>query len=382
MKIGIEAQRLFRKKKHGMDMVALELIRNLQQIDTVNEYVIFVKPDEDDTVIKETPNFKIIPLDGGAYPLWEQVVLPKAAAKYGCQLLHCTSNTAPVFSKVPLMVTLHDIIYMESSMWQIVTGKGSNYQKFGNLYRRMVVPKIVRKSKKIITVSDYEKDCIGAYFNMQNDSRLVTVYNGVSTYFTPVTDSNTLQAVKEKYHLPDHYFFFLGNTHPKKNTKGTLAAFSQFIKQSGYDIKLVMIDYDKNELQKLLQEIGDPGLIDRIVLTGYIVNTDLPAIYGQSELFLYPSLRESFGIPLIEAMACGVPVITSSTSSMPEIAGHAASLIDPFKPETITDAMLKVYNNKALQKEMKSEGIAQAAKFSWKSMAADVLKLYQETINQ
>jgi glycosyltransferase involved in cell wall biosynthesis len=382
MKIGIEAQRIFRKKKHGMDMVALELIRNLQQIDKENEYVIFIKPDEDNTVIKETANFKIVELQGGTYPFWEQVALPKAAAKYGCQILHCTSNTAPLFCKIPLVITLHDIIYMESSAMDIIRSSGSNYQKFGNIYRRLIVPKLVRKSKKIITVSNFEKDCIGKFFGMQNDSRLTTVYNGVSEYFQPVTDAGILKAVKEKYKLPDNYVFFLGNTHPKKNTKGTLAAFSQFLKQTGSDMKLVMIDYDKTELEKLLQEIGDAELITKIVLTGYIVNQDLPAIYAQSQLFLYPSLRESFGIPLIEAMACGVPVITSNTSSMPEIAGDAAILIDPYKPEEITAAMIKVFNDNNLRAAMIKDGIVQAAKFSWKAMAQDVLKIYTETGKQ
>jgi glycosyltransferase involved in cell wall biosynthesis len=378
MKIGIEAQRIFRKKKHGMDMVALELIRNLQQIDTENEYVIFVKSDEDNTVIKETANFKIVELKGGSYPLWEQVALPKAAAKQGCQLLHCTSNTAPIFCNIPLVVTLHDIIYMESSAMDIVRSGGSNYQKFGNIYRRLIVPKLVRKSKKIITVSNFEKDCIGKFFGMQTDSRLTTVYNGVSEYFQPVTDAGILKTVKEKYNLPDNYVFFLGNTHPKKNTKGTLAAFSQFLKQTGSDMKLVMIDYDRTELEKLLQEIGDAELMNNIVLTGYIVNQDLPAIYAQSQLFLYPSLRESFGIPLIEAMACGVPVITSNTSSMPEIAGDAAILIDPYNPDEITAAMIKVFNGNNLRTTMINDGMAQAAKFSWKAMAQDVLKIYNE----
>jgi glycosyltransferase involved in cell wall biosynthesis len=380
MKIGIEAQRIFRKKKHGMDMVALELIRNLQQIDKVNEYVIFVKPDEDNTVIQETANFKIVELQGGAYPFWEQVALPKAAAKHGCQVLHCTSNTAPLFCKIPLVITLHDIIYMESSAMDIIRSSGSNYQKFGNIYRRLIVPKLVRKSKKVITVSNFEKDCIGKFFGMQNDSRLTTVYNGVSEYFKPVTDKDILKTVKEKYQLPDNYVFFLGNTHPKKNTKGALAAFSQFLKQTGSDMKLVMIDYDKTELEKLLQEIGDTELMNKIVLTGYIVNHDLPAIYAQSQLFLYPSLRESFGIPLIEAMACGVPVITSNTSSMPEIAGDAAILIDPYKPEEITAAMVKVFNDNNLRTQMIADGLIQAAKFSWKLMAQDVLKIYNETV--
>jgi glycosyltransferase involved in cell wall biosynthesis len=378
MKIAIEAQRIFRKKKHGMDMVALELIRNLQTIDTVNEYVIFVKADEDNTVISETSNFKIIELKGGFYPFWEQIALPRAAKKEGCQLLHCTSNTAPIFTSLPLVVTLHDIIYMESSYLKIMQGSGSWYQKFGNAYRRMFVPEIVKKSKKIITVSHFEKNRIGQFFGMASDDRLTAVYNGVSEHFVPVADPTELQRVKAKYHLPDRFFFFLGNTDPKKNTKGALKAFSDYLKQTNSDTKLVMLDYDLNELKKLLDEIGAAELIDKIILTGYVVNTDLPAIYSQCEIFLYPSLRESFGIPMLEAMACGAPVITSNTSSMPEVAGDGAMIVDPFNPMEITAAMIQLLKDDDLRKDLIRKGFEQSAKFSWKAMAENVLEIYKE----
>jgi glycosyltransferase involved in cell wall biosynthesis len=381
MKIGIEAQRLFRKKKHGMDMVALELIRNLQQIDHENEYFIFVKPDEDNTVIKETANFKIVPLEGGSYPMWEQFALTKAAKKYGCQILHCTSNTAPVNCTVPLVTTLHDIIYMESSYLKILSGSATPYQKFGNMYRKLVVPRVVKNSRKIITVSHFEKNRIADFFGMKGDNRLTAVYNGVSEHFKPVTDAAQLQRVKNKYQLPDNFFFFLGNTDPKKNTGGTLKAFSDFRKQTLADYKLVMLDYDKTELQKILEEIGDPGLIEHIVLTGYVVNTDLPAIYCQSKTFLYPSLRESFGIPMLEAMACGVPVITSNTSSMPEVAGDAALIVNPFKPEEITAAMIRLYNDNDCKQKFAQAGFKRAAVFSWKAMAEEVLNIYKEINN-
>jgi glycosyltransferase involved in cell wall biosynthesis len=378
MKIGIEGQRLFRKKKHGMDMVALELIRNLQEIDHENEYVVFVKPDEDDAVLKETANFKIVPLEGGFYPLWEQFALPKAARNEGCEILHCTSNTAPVNTGIPLVVTLHDIIYMESGYAKILNGSGTPYQKFGNAYRKLVVPQIIKKSRKIITVSHFEKNRIGEFFGIKGDNRLTAVYNGVSEHFKPVTDELELHRVKEKYHLPDNFFFFLGNTDPKKNTPGTLKAFSDFINQTNSNYYLVMLDYDHNELEKLLEDIGDESLINRIILTGYVINTDLPSIYCQSEVFLYPSLRESFGIPMLEAMACGVPVITSNTSSMPEVAGTAAYIIDPFKPEEITAALIKILNDKNLKAGLISKGYEQAAKFSWKAMAESVLGIYRE----
>ncbi len=375
MKIGIEGQRLFRVKKHGMDMVALELIRNLQQIDTVNEYFIFVKPDEDKGCLSETPNFHIIELEGGPYPTWEQYALPKAAAKYGCDLLHCTSNTAPVYGKIPLVVTLHDIIYLESVA--ILKKGGTWYQKFGNMYRRFVVPRVVSKSKKIITVSYFERDRIRNFFGFpQSDNRLVAIYNGVSTHFKPVTDQNELERVRQKYSLPSQYAFFLGNTDPKKNTRGVLQAFAQFLKESDIPLKLVMLDYEKSALTALLQEIGAPHLLDHIHLTGYVVNTDLPSIYAQAAIFLYPSLRESFGIPMLEAMRCGVPVITSNTSSMPEVSGGAALIIDPFKPEEITAAMKQILSDEMLRKELITKGLSQSDKFSWRAMAEEVLKLY------
>jgi glycosyltransferase involved in cell wall biosynthesis len=377
MKIGIEGQRLFRKKKHGMDMVALELIKNLQIIDKENEYFIFVKPDEDSSVLQETSNFNIIELNGGSYPTWEQIALPKAAKQYGCDILHCTSNTAPFFTDIPLITILHDIIYMESSYLKILKSSASTYQKFGNIYRKLVVPRVVKKSKKVITVSHFEKNRIGEFFGIKGDNKLDAIYNGVSEHFKPVTNKEELNRVKEKYNLPDQYFFFLGNTDPKKNTKGTLKAFSDFLKQSGSDYKLVMLDYDKTELNKLLVEINDTSLINNIVLTGYVINSDLPAIYAQCDVFLYPSLRESFGIPMLEAMSCNVPVITSNTSSMPEVSGDAAHIVDPFKSEEITEGIIKILNDDVYRKLLCEKGLERSKQFSWNNMAKEYLKQYE-----
>lgn len=381
MRIGIEGQRLFRKKKHGMDMVALELIKNLQIFDKKNEYFIFVKPDEDRNVLTETDNFKIIELSGGPYPTWEQIALPRAAKKYQCDILHCTSNTAPLFSKIPLITILHDIIYMESSYLKILSSSASSYQKFGNIYRKIVVPRVVKQSKKVVTVSHFEKNRIADFFGMKNQETITAIYNGVSEHFKPITNADELKRVKLKYNLPDNYLFFLGNTDPKKNTKGVLKAFSDFLKQTGLDYKLVMLDYDGDELNKLLNYIGDKALKDKIVLTGYVVNTDLPAIYSQCKIFLYPSLRESFGIPMLEAMACGVPVITSNTSSMPEVSGDAAHIIDPTKPEEITSGIIKILDDKTYQEMLCKKGLERQKQFSWSNMAKEYLNLY-ETINQ
>jgi len=381
MKIAIEGQRLYRKRKHGMDMVALELINELQKLDKKNEYVVFIKPDEDNQIFHHTDNFKFVELGGGPYPTWEQIALPKAARREGCDILHCTSNTAPIFPGMPLVVTLHDIIYLESI--SLFKKGGTWYQKFGNMYRRFVVPRVVKKSDKIITVSEFEKNRIKKFFGFPpDDDRLVAIYNGVSKHFRKIEDKKELQRVKNLYHLPDRFLFFLGNTDPKKNTKGVLKAFSDYLEKTGDNMYLVMLDYERSELEKLLTEIGNKDLINRIILTGYVINTDLPAIYNLCQVFLYPSLRESFGIPMLEAMCCGAPVITSNTSSMPEVSGGAAYIVDPFKPEEITAGIEKILTDKLYRNEIIEKGFRQSALFSWENMAKKVLGLYETVYNK
>lgn len=376
MRIGIEAQRIFRKKKHGMDMVALELIKNLQETDKENEYFIFVKPDTDSGCVKPTPNFHIIELKGGPYPTWEQIALPAAAKKYRCDILHCTSNTGPLFCKVPMVVTLHDIIYLESV--SILKKGGTWYQKLGNMYRRFVVPPVVRKCRWVVTVSEFEKNRIGTFMGLKNN--LVSIYNGVGSHFKKVDDPAILKSSAQKYNLPENFIFFLGNTDPKKNTPNVLKAFSLFNSQSALKYKLVMLDFDEVELHKILSGIGCENLREDIQLTGYVPNSELPAIISQCRLFLYPSLRESFGIPILEGMACGVPVITSNTSSMPEVAADAALLVNPDSPQEIASAIKQVLSDPSLYQDLTAKGVARASLFSWRHMAQSYLELYKGVV--
>jgi glycosyltransferase involved in cell wall biosynthesis len=379
MRIGIEAQRLFRQKKHGMEIVTLELIRELQKIDFENEYYIYVRPDTDSDCIKPTDNFRIVELEAPSFFMWEQFILPAAAKKDKCHLLHCTSNTAPLSPKMPLLITLHDIIYLEKTYLEILFSQASNYQRFGNMYRKFVVKRVVGKADKIITVSNYEKKRINNHFWQESQPNKVdVVYNGVSNHFKKVTDEKQLQRVKAQYNLPDKFVLFFGNTAPKKNVVGVIKAFSEMIYREKVYFKLVMTDFNKSSLRKLLNDIGHPALEKHIHLPGYIINTDLPAMMSMSEIFLYPSLRESFGIPIIEGMKCEVPVITSTTSSMPEVSGGKAVLVDPYNPGEICDAMIRIAEGTEDREKLINDGLEQASKFSWAAMAANVLDIYKE----
>jgi glycosyltransferase involved in cell wall biosynthesis len=371
MKIGIEAQRIFRKKKHGMDIVALQLIRHLQQTDFVNTYFVFVKDDEDRHIIQESENVKIIIIESAPYPYWEQVLLPRKAKEVGIDFLHCTSNTAPLFISVPLIITLHDIIYLE----RINLTQGTSYQIVGNLYRRWNVPRVVKKAVGVITVSDYERNRIVDHLKISPE-RVRTVYNGVSDHFRPIDSEEEKQVMKKRYNLPEEFIFYLGNTDPKKNITGVIKALSILRKQQRLSLPLVMPDIDRDYLHNIAKEAGDVEILNYITFCGYVPNHDLPALYSMASVFLYPSLRESFGIPILEAMACGTPVITSSTSSMPEVAGDSAIFVDPFSPEDLAEKIVLLLSDKDLQQQLTAKGLKRARQFSWTSNAMKTLELY------
>ena len=367
MRIGIEAQRIFRKNKHGMDYVVLQEIREIQKIDTKNEYFVFVAPGED-KCLEDTKNVHILEIGGNFYPLWEQVTLPKVANELNLDILHCTSNTAPIRCKIPLVLTLHDIIFLEPRD----KNNKSLYQNMGWLYRRLVVPKILKKCERIITVSNFEKNNIISKLNIP-EAQMAMIYNGYNDWFKPISDT---KSVYQKYIEKPSYFFFLGNTDPKKNTERTLIAYSNYLKQSSVKRKLLMADLDKAYLNGIVERNHIENILPSIVMPGYIVNSDLPYIYNNAFAFLYTSLRESFGIPLLEAMACGTPVITSNTSSMPEIGGKEAILINPESPDEMTEKMLQLENDQAFYDQQKKIGLERAQLFSWRETAEQLLTVY------
>jgi len=368
MRIGIEAQRIFRKNKHGMDYVVLQEIKELQQFDTHNEYFVFVAPGED-RCLEDSKNVHIIEIGGNIYPIWEQITLPKAVSELKLDLLHCTSNTAPIRCSVPLVLTLHDIIFMEPRD----KSNKSLYQNMGWLYRRLVVPRILKKCKYIITVSDFERNNIITKLGIPSE-RIVMIYNGYNEWFKPLKD---LDMKYRKYIKEPGYFFFLGNTDPKKNTERTLIAYSKYLELSKVKRKLLMADLDKSYLDDIIVKNHIENIYPNIQMPGYIVNSDLPYIYNNAFAFLYTSLRESFGIPLLEAMACGTPVITSNTSSMPEIGGRNAILVNPESPGEIAQMMIKLEKDRDFYDQQKELGIKRAKLFSWRQTAEQLLEVYE-----
>ena len=372
MKIAIEAQRIFRAKKHGMDFVALETIREIQKIDKENQYYIIVSPGTD-RCLEESSNMKIIEMSSiGGYLGWEQYSLPKIIKQIKPDILHCTSNTAPIFCKTNLIVTLHDIIFLEK---QASINK-SIYQKLGRIYRRLVVPRIIPKAKKIITVSNFERKNIMNLLDLAND-KIIFIHNGYSKHFNVKENSKDIY---KKYIDTDNYIFFLGNTDPKKNTERTIVAYANYVKKTDQNniYKLLIADLKEEFIDNILKDNNIQFIKPYISSPDYIPNTDLPYIYSGAKAFLYTSLRESFGIPILESMACGCPIITSNTSAIPEIAGQGAILIDPFNVNEICLSLEKVLKDVEFRNKQIQYGFERVNLFSWSNTAKELIQLYNK----
>lgn len=382
MRIGFEAQRLLRPHKHGMDIVALETLHALAQ-HPEHELVVFTKPapkmasavqqgtKATTGEIPTSTNVAVVELTG-PYPVWEQMALPNALGNQRLDVLHCTANTAPLRSVVPLVLTLHDIIFLEKA----VVG-GTWYQRLGNVYRRWNVPRVVKTSARILTVSHFERQRIIDHLDV-DPARVTTVHNAVSRQFRVITDAALLATVRTQYALPEQFIFFLGNPDPKKNVPNVLRALLLLKQRGQLTLPLVMANVTPAYVQGVLAQIGGQALSSDIVLCGYIPNTVLPVVYNLATFFLCPSLRESFGLPILEAMACGTPVLTASTSAMPEVAGDAALLADPSSPDDMANQLYRLLMDEDLCAELRQRGLARAALFSWKNTAKQLIQIYEE----
>ena len=378
-KVYIEAQRLFRKQKHGMDVVALEILQRLSSIDTELALTVVVKEDTDHC-LEDSPSLSVQTLKPGFYPIWEQFTLPRFLAKADPGLLHCTGNTAPVWGRSPLLLTIHDLIFLEENYLFKKDG-GSLYQRFGNFYRSLVVPIVAKKAKYIITVSEFQRQLIMRKLKVPAD-KIYVVYNGADERFFERAENDVLNTILKKYNIDGFpYFFFLANTEPRKNTDGVIKAFSIFCKEyPQYNHHLVIKGLTDEILQKKIIACNAENLASRIHRVGYIDYADLPGLYQGAAMLWFPSFTEGFGLPIVEAMAVGTPVITSNTSVMPEIAGDAALYVDPTQPEEIAHQAEKILSDQHLRENLIAKGKKNALRFNWTDSVNNLIEIYKKLV--
>lgn len=376
MKIGIEVQRLFRKRKYGIETSALALLKAMQSLEPAFKIVVFAKHDVDTECFTNAKNFSVRKVQGKFFADFEHIFLPLAAKKEKIDLLHCTGNTTPYFSHVPVVQTLHDIIFMDP-----IPRKDSLYQQLGNLYRRNLVPESARRSSAIITVSNHEKDRIVSRLGI-DEKKIEVIYNGIDEVrFHICENPEMVSHIRHQYKLPPEFILFLGNTAARKNSQGVLEAYLMYRSKAERPLPLVTPGLTQNFIQQTLKKFNAHYDPEKFITPGYIPDDFLPCLYSMSKLFLFPSLSEGFGMPIVEAMACGTPVITSKISSMPEVAGGAAMLVDPLSAPAIADALLKILSSDVYRLEKIQMGLLNTKRFSWTKSAEKVLKVYENILH-
>lgn len=291
---------------------------------------------------------------------------------FGLDIIHSPEN-ASLFVKLKnqkKIITVHDIIAYK-------------FPKSNTLLTRtrykLLLPKTLKTADKIISVSNNTKKDLINIFNVPEE-KIKVIYPGIDEKFR-VLNSNEVSEFQQKYHLKFPYILYVGNLMKHKNVFTLIEAFYK-IKKKGIKHKLVIAGTIKVKGQRLFDAIDKLNLRKEVIFTGYVSEEDLPALYNSADLFVYPSLYEGFGFPPLEAMACGTPVITSNTSSLPEVAGNGGIMVDPFDIDGLAKAMYEVLTNEGLREELRKRGLKRTKLFTWENTVKETLSLYKEVASE
>ncbi len=352
----------------GIPVYVLNLVKEIAKLDRENLYFLYTnKPLPFPLELPE--NFRVV-LVNRPYPklqLWYQIGLPIRMRKDGLHLYHDTLFLLPLLQgKIPGIVTIHDLSGLLMPEF---------HEKRVSLTSKLI-PYAVRKARRIIAVSRFTAMEVEKHFP-QAGGKIRVVYNGVSPQFKPSCEEE-IGRVKRKFGISGPYIMYLGTIEPRKNLKNLLRAFSLI--RGKIPHRLVVAGMRGWKYSGIFAVLRDLGIEERVVFTGFVPSPDLPPLYSGADVFVYPSLYEGFGIPVLEAMACGTPVVASRTSSLPEVVGEAGLLADPYSPEEIASQILRVLESPDLALELSRRGIERAKGFTWERTAKETLRVYSEVL--
>lgn len=377
MKVGIDA-RFAVHNRRGIGNYTLKLIQNLAKIDFHNEYTLYTDHDDNDHVLPKRGNFKIKKLSPANYFIWEQIILPRQAKSDAVEILHCTGNTAPILldKKIKLVSTIHDVMFLKD--YSELPKSASLYQRAGRLYRKVIVPRTIRRLSVVLTVSEFSKRDIMHYIPKLRADVIKVIHEAASESYCCIDKTFARQDLNDRFGIDGEYILTLGALDPRKNTESVIAKFIELKTERKIRGELLIVGVPNWKQTNFCQMIQKSTFAKDVVFTEFISEEDLVSLYNGATVFLYPSSYEGFGIPPLEAMACGVPVITSNTTSIPEIVGNAALLINPADGEELKAALIRILHEEGLRNDLISRGLEQAKKFSWVRLARETLLVYED----
>lgn len=298
--------------------------------------------------------------------LWEQAAGPVALRRNQVDVVHGLVNVTPLLTRRPSVVTVHDLaflIYPE----QYPAAK----QRYLNLLTRLSV----ERAERVIADSANTRADVLRHYRVHPD-RVIVVPIGIEPDLAPVDDPGKIQTLRERHQLPERFILFVGTLQPRKNLVSLLRAYARL--KDTIDWPLVVVGAKGWLYEPVFKEARALGVADRVIFTGYADQPTLRLWYSAATIFVYPSLYEGFGMPVLEAMACGAPVITSSTSSLPEVAGDAAITIEPTDAGALAAALDRLIQDAALRSELRRRGLDRARQFSWERTARETSDVYRQ----
>ena len=356
----------------GLQSYAKQLVEGLAKVDKENEYVLLINSRAWDLLAIDQPNFINLRVRTPKrfIGFWEEAYLPLVRALKGVDLLHSPVSAPPLWAPCKTVVTVHDLtfeLYPQTMYW------------LHRYYWRFFLTRSIFRAERIIADSVSTKKGLVECFNVSEDL-ISAVPLCCASQFYELPRDGAVDALKRKLAICNRYILFVGTLEPRKNIPTLIKAFHLAKHEGGIEHLLVIAGSKGWLFESIFRMVKELGLEHDVIFTGFVVDEELPSLYQGADLFVYPSLYEGFGLPVLEAMACGTPVITSNSSSLPEAVGDAGILVDPQDVEGLARVMLKVLSNEALSDELAHKGKLQAQWFTAERMARETIRVYRSVL--
>jgi glycosyltransferase involved in cell wall biosynthesis len=365
MRVAIDARKLH---DFGIGTYIRNLLRHLARIDHDTEYVLLCGEADLGVAAQLGPNFRSVLEPSPNYSIREQIHVPWVLRRERPDVYHAPHYVLPAAINCNSVVTIHDCIHLMFPQYLP--------NRMAYAYARAQMWTAAHRSDCILTVSDASKRDILHLFNIPPE-KIVVVYNAIDAHFSVMPQPDAVSRVRERYQLDHRFVLYVGNIKPHKNLVRLIEAFSELRSGDLEDLKLLIIGDEISKLPALRHAVHRHKLHKHVRFLGYVPDDQLAVLYRLAAVFVFPSLYEGFGLPPLEAMASGTPVVVSNVSSLPEVVGDAAALVDPHDIDSIVDGLRSVLTNPARAEEMRRKGLERAREFSWERSVAHTLEVYK-----
>ena len=370
MRIAIDVRKLH---DFGVGTYVRNLVGQLAQLDHDTEYVLLCKRDDLQLPERLGPNFRAVADLSGQYSVREQISIPVHVLRTSPQLFHTPHYVLPALTPCRSIVTIHDCIHLVFP--QYLQGR------IARTYARAAFWTAVHRASRILTVSEASKKDILRFFSVPPE-KVTVIYNAIADHFYNEPPEEEVAQVRERYQLHERFVMYAGNVKPHKNIERLIDAFVLLRQTTGYDdLKLLITGSEISKYATLRRAVHRYNLHKHVRFLGYQSEQALAVLYRLADVFVFPSLYEGFGLPPLEAMASGTPVVVSNASSLPEVVGDAGILVNPYDAASIADGIRRLLDDSALCQELKTRGVARARAFSWPGSVKRIRSIYQELVD-